>query len=496
MLRRASALQWGGPLRLSPLKPSSVFYRSLYSMAYLDDHFLLDTPMARTLFHERTTKLPIIDYHTHLSPSDLAKDRKFSSITALALEGDHYKWRAMRINGVDEDLITGEASDREKFRAWAATVPATIRNPLFDWTHLELRRYFGIEDLLNADNADRIYDQCGEMLSSPEYSARSLVQRFGVEMIGTTDDPVDRLLDHKELSESDFSCRVLPSFRPDRAWKCENVNAWNEWVDLLEDSSDISVQNYRNLRDALEARHHYFHAHGCRISDHGLDSLRFVKKKRKKLDKIVSVLRSGGKVDGEDRAALQTALLVDLGRMDAAKGWTMQWHLGALRNNNTRLVERLGSDAGVDSIDDQPLAAEVARTLDAMDADDSLPQTILYNLNPAANAMLATMAGNFAGDGVPGKVQFGAAWWFLDQKFGIAEQLDVVSSLGLLSRFVGMLTDSRSFMSFPRHEYFRRILCRLIGRDVSAGELPHDMNLLGPLIDGVCYYNAKRYFRV
>lgn len=463
-------------------------------MSYLDDHFLLDTPMARTLFHERTTKLPIIDYHTHLSPEVLAEDKKFSTITELALAGDHYKWRAMRIHGIEEKFITGDASDREKFHAWASTVPATLRNPLFDWTHLELRRYFGINDLLNPENADRIFDQCNEALAGDDFSARSLVRRFGVEMIGTTDDPTDCLEAHKELSDSDFECQVLPTFRPDKASNCSDVKAWNAWVDLLEDSSDICIQNYRQLRDALEARHHYFHEHGCRISDHGIDSLHAVFKKRKKLDKIVAALRDGESVDADDRAALQTAVLVDVGRMNAAKGWVMQWHLGALRNNNSRLLKKIGRDAGVDSIDDRPLAAHVSAVLDALATDDQLPKTILYNLNPAANAMLATMAGNFAGGGVRGKVQFGAAWWFLDQKHGIEEQLNTVSSLGLLQHFVGMLTDSRSFMSFPRHEYFRRILCRTIGREVSSGELPHDRSLLDPLIDAVCYNNAKAYF--
>ncbi|MCP4311654.1 MAG: glucuronate isomerase [Bacteroidetes bacterium] len=463
---------------------------------FLDKDFLLENPTAEKLYHSYAGKMPIIDYHCHLNPQHIAEDVKFDNLTQIWLAGDHYKWRAMRANGVDEKFITGDASDQVKFRKWAETVPDTLRNPLFHWTHLELQRFFGITDLLGPDTAENIYNLAGEMLATGEFSVKSLIRKMNVEVICTTDDPVDSLEHHRKIREDGFETHVLPAWRADKAMAVEDSESFNLYMEKLEASSGVSISTYMDLLTALTVRHDFFHEQGCRISDHGIETFYAEDFKHQEIERIFVKTRSGRKLNGEEILKFKSALLIELAVMDHEKDWTQQFHLGALRSNNTRRLHELGPDTGFDSIGDFSIADAASRFLDNLDNRDQLAKTILYNLNPGDNEVLATMAYNFSDGKTPGKMQFGSGWWFLDQKFGMINQMNTLSSLGLLSRFVGMLTDSRSFLSYPRHEYFRRILCNLVGTDVENGEIPDDETLLKPLIENICYYNAKNYFNL
>ncbi|UPL50304.1 glucuronate isomerase [Hymenobacter sublimis] len=461
---------------------------------FLNDDFLLQTATASTLYHEYAKQMPIIDYHNHLLPDQIAEDKQFDTITQVWLYGDHYKWRAMRANGIPERYITGDASDWEKFEKWAETVPQTVRNPLYHWTHLELQRYFGITELLNKDSARRIYDQCNELLRTPEYSVRNLLRRMNVETLCTTDDPSDSLEHHRAIQESGFEVQVLPTFRPDKAMAPEDAASYNAYLDKLGQSAAVDIQTYHDLKAALRLRHDYFAALGCRLSDHGLEQIYAADYTDAEISAIFAKVRGGETLGEQEILKFKSAMLVLLAEMDWEKGWTQQFHLGALRNNNSRMLRELGPDTGWDSIGDFAQGRALSSFLNRLDGQDKLAKTILYNLNPADNELIATMIGNFNDGSVAGKVQFGSGWWFLDQKDGMEKQINALSNMGLLSRFVGMLTDSRSFLSYPRHEYFRRVLCNLFGTDVENGELPADMELLGGIIQNICYGNAKEYF--
>lgn len=456
---------------------------------------MLDNDTAQRLYHDYASPMPIIDYHCHLIPQQIAEDVKFENLTQIWLAGDHYKWRAMRANGVAEKYCTGDAGDREKFNKWAETVPDTLRNPLYHWTHLELQRYFGISELLGPGTAEMIYDRAGEMLATDAFSVRSLIRKMNVEVICTTDDPVDTLEHHRKIGEDGFETRVLPAWRADKAMAADNPESYNQYLDRLEAASGISISNYMDLLTALSVRHDFFHQQGCRISDHGLDTFYAEDFKHQEIERIFLKVRSRRNLNTGEILKIKSALLIELAVMDHEKGWAQQFHVGAIRNNNTRRLHELGPDTGFDSIGDYKMAEALSRFFDKLDAQDQLAKTILYNLNPGDNELLMTMAYNFNDGTTPGKMQFGSGWWFLDQKYGMTDQINTLSSLGLLSRFVGMLTDSRSFLSYPRHEYFRRILCNLVGTDVEKGEIPNEPELLKPLIQNICYYNAKNYFQ-
>jgi glucuronate isomerase len=462
--------------------------------SFIHEDFLLTTRTARRLYHEYAEPEPILDFHCHLPPRDLAEDRKFQNLFEIWLEGDHYKWRAMRSNGVDERYCTGDAPPYEKFLAWARTVPHTLRNPLYHWTHLELKRYFGINLLLNEETAPAVWKRANECLARPELSARGILQKFNVRLVATTDDPTDDLRHHETLVRANVPFKVVPTFRPDKALQIHQVGAWNAWVDRLAAAADVEIASWDDFLKALERRHDAFARLGCRASDHGLESAFATFTTEARLRAIFRKARSGRAVSPEERDAFAAHVMLHVGRLNAAKGWVMQLHLGAMRNNNTRRFRELGPDTGFDSIGDFPQARNLAAFLDRLDQEESLPRTILYNLNPADNYVFGTMLGNFMDGRIPGKIQLGPGWWFLDQKEGMEWQLNALSNLGLLSRFVGMVTDSRSFMSYPRHEYYRRVLCNLVGRDVENGELPNDDALLGPLIRNLCYNNARTFF--
>ena len=469
---------------------------SIYMKDFMDADFLLQTETARKLYHEHAEKLPIIDYHCHLNPQMIADDYKFRSITELWLGGDHYKWRAMRANGVPEHFITGAATDWEKFQKWAETVPYTLRNPLYHWTHLELRTAFGITKLLNPDTAREIHDECNEKLQSPEFSARGLMRRYGVEVVCTTDDPIDSLEHHKRIRESGFEIKVLPTWRPDKAMNVEHSVELREYIKRLGEVTGKSIETFTDYLDALQERHDFFASMGCKLSDHGIEE--FYDQRvtdPKEMDVIFEKLKIGNDLKTLEIKQFKSFMLFFFAMLDDQKGWTQQFHYGPIRNTNTRLFESYGADVGCDSIGEVQTAKEMAHFFDRLDHNAQLTKTIVYNLNPAANAMVATMIGNFQDGSMPGKMQWGSGWWFLDQKGGIEAQLNTLSEQGLLSRFVGMLTDSRSFLSYPRHEYFRRILCNLIGRDVENGELPAaEMPRICQMVEDICYYNAKRYF--
>lgn len=462
---------------------------------FITDDFLLQTDFAKTLFHSYAKNLPIIDYHCHLPPEAIAENHRFKTLTEIWLKGDHYKWRAMRTLGVPEKFITGNASDREKFGQWANTVPYTMRNPLYHWTHLELQRYFQVNELLSSESAESIYEKCNHLLASPEYFTRSLLTKMKVEVICTTDDPADSLDAHRMLSELDFGITVLPTFRPDKAYAAEDPKAYSEYLKKLGQASNIGITTFDNLLTALQSRIEFFHAVGGRLSDHGLEQLYFpARGKQYNPETLFEKVFKGTELTSDELQFFKYAVLLELGKMYHAKKWTQQFHLGALRNTNERMLQLLGPDTGFDSIGDFSHSVSIAKFLNALDKTDQLAKTILYNLNPADNEVMATMIGNFNDGSTKGKIQFGSAWWFLDQKDGMEKQINTLSNLGLLSCFIGMLTDSRSFMSYPRHEYFRRILCNIIGNDVKNGELPADEKWLGKLVSDICYYNAKRYF--
>ncbi|MFH5883492.1 glucuronate isomerase [Halalkalibaculum sp. DA3122] len=461
---------------------------------FISENFLLDSKPAQTLYHDYAADQPIIDYHCHLPPGDLAADRKFENLTDIWLRGDHYKWRAMRTLGVDEKFITGEADDKTKFDKWAEAVPYTLRNPLHHWSHLELKRYFGIDKLLTPDTADEIYSRCTEMLQEPEFSARSLVTRMNVEVICTTDDPADSLEHHRAIKQDGFEVKVLPGFRPDAAYNFSDPDTYNNYLQKLESASGISITNYDDLLEALFNRMDFFENHGCRLSDHGIKTLQGEPVGKKEIEKYFDTVRSGGDLSLRQQQSLRYAILLELGRRYAQKGWVQQFHLGALRNANSRMMEQLGPDSGFDSIGDYSQAESMVQFFDTLDKTKELPKTIIYNLNPADNAIFATMTGNYNDGTVRGKMQYGSAWWFLDQKDGMEEQMNVLSNMGILSCFVGMLTDSRSFLSYPRHEYFRRTLCNLVGADLANGQMPDDIEWTGKIISDICYHNANSYF--
>lgn len=462
---------------------------------FITDDFLLQSQAARELYHGHAWNQPIYDYHCHLPPAQIASNYQFRNLFDVWLAGDHYKWRAMRSNGVDERFCTGDADEYEKFLAYARTVPNTLRNPLYHWTHLELLRYFGIDDLLDESSAPAIWERANEMLASSEFTTQRLIDRSGVKVICTTDDPTDDLAAHRQIrEESKLQARVYPTFRPDKALGVDQPKAFNAWVAKLEEASGVDCSKFSEFLQAIDKRHEAFHALGGRLSDHGLNFCPGRFASEKKARRIFDEARKGEPAMKRDWEAFAGFMMVYFGHLDAKRGWVKQLHIGAQRNNNTRLIGALGPDTGFDSIGDWPQAGALAKYLDALDSENSLPKTIIYNLNPADNYVMATMIGNFQDGTVPGKIQFGSGWWFLDQKEGMEWQMNALSNLGLLSRFVGMLTDSRSFLSYPRHEYFRRILCNLVGGDVERGELPRDMNLLGRLVRDVCYENASRYF--
>ncbi|MCP4630211.1 MAG: glucuronate isomerase [bacterium] len=464
--------------------------------AFLSEDFLLHTKTAKTLYHEFARGMPILDYHCHLPVEDIAGDRNFDNLTQIWLNGDHYKWRAMRANGIAERFITGNATDYEKFETWAATVPKTVRNPLYLWTHLELKRCFGISDkVLNPDTARDIYDTCTEMLQTEEFSARNILRQMNVKSLCTTDDPVDDLSHHLELGrDQSFEIMVLPAFRPDKTMAVETPEAFNQWVNQLADIADVDIADYESFLDALLKRHDFFHQRGCRLSDHGLEHFYSEDFSGEDIDRIFVNVRNGQTLAQREVLQFKSAILLELAKMDADKNWVQQYHFSALRNVNTRAMKVLGPDTGFDTMGDAEIAGSLAKFLDTLDRDHKLAKTIFYNLNPGDNDLIAAMIGNFQDGTVPGKMQMGSAWWFNDQKHGIERQLEALSNSGLLSRFVGMLTDSRSFLSYPRHEYFRRILCNLLGNDVENGELPDDMELIGNMVKDICYRNAVNYF--
>jgi glucuronate isomerase len=468
---------------------------------FLDEDFLLSSESARRLYHEYAAGMPIFDYHCHLPVNEIAENRRFENLTRIWLAGDHYKWRAMRTHGIEERLITGEASDWEKFQAWALTVPRAIRNPLYHWTHMELKNPFGITGtLLSPATARGIYDRAGELLAGEPFRARGLLAHFGVKVVCTTDDPVDGLEHHRQLagefSDGAFGVQVLPAFRPDRALSVESPDHFVSWVSRLERAADLPIGDYTSFLDALRRRHAYFHEQGCRLSDHGLEQPYAADYTDSEVAAIFQRLRDGGEVGAEEALKFKSALMYELAFMDAEAGWTQQFHFGALRNVSGRMLAALGPDTGFDAIGDFEIARPLVRFFDRLDRAGRLARTIVYVLNPRDNELVASILGGFQDGSIPGKMQLGAAWWFNDQLDGMTRQLEALSNLGLLSHFVGMLTDSRSFLSYPRHEYFRRLLCELLGREVEAGLLPNDLPHLGGIVQDICWGNALRYFRL
>jgi len=462
--------------------------------SFLNEDFLLETKTAQRLYHDYAAGLPIIDYHCHLPPDQIAGDINFKNITQIWLNGDHYKWRAMRANGINEAYITGDKSDWEKFEQWAATVPYTLRNPLYHWTHLELQRYFNIHEILSPATAKKIYEECNEKLQSPEYSVRNLIKSRNVEVVCTTDDPLDDLAHHQKIKKDGYSVKVLPTFRPDKAMEANDVKALNAYISRLETITGNSIPDFNAYLAALKQRHDYFAENGGSLSDHGLEHLYAENYTELEIKIIFTKIRSEQALTVHEAAQFKSAMLYHFSVWDHEKGWVQQYHLGALRNNNTRALSEAGPDTGYDSMGDFAQGKALSKFLNKLEAGNKLTKTILYNLNPADNELMATMAGNFNDGTVAGKMQFGSAWWFLDQKDGMIKQINALSNMGLLSRMVGMLTDSRSFMSFPRHEYFRRILCNLFGNDIENGEMPNDIKWTGKIIQDICYYNAKNYF--
>jgi len=461
---------------------------------FIHDDFFLENKYSKEIYHDYASQMPIIDYHCHLPPQDIAEDTQFKNITQVWIYGDHYKWRALRTLGVDERFITGNASDKEKFMKWAESVPYTMRNPLYHWTHLELARYFDVYALLNPKSADTIYKETSALLDSPEYSCRSLLGKMNVETVCTTDDPIDSLEHHKEVAEKPFSTKMTPAFRPDKAIFIGNAD-YNTYLDKLQNASGVTIDSYTDLCDALKNRIAYFNSNGCKISDHGLTYISALPFSENEIKAIFKKKRTGENVSEDEAQKFQSAILLFLAEQYHEKGWVQQFHLGALRNNNSRMLKKLGPDTGWDSIGDYSQAESLSKFLNTLDAKDKLAKTILYNLNPADNEIMAAMVGNFNDGSVKGKVQYGSAWWFLDQKDGMTKQMNALSNMGVLSCFIGMLTDSRSFLSFPRHEYFRRLLCQLFGDEIQRGELPHDMEWIGKLVQDISYNNAKEYFK-
>ena len=463
--------------------------------SFMNENFLLTNSTAENLYHDVATRMPIFDFHCHLSPKEIAEDKMYRNITEIWLGGDHYKWRAMRACGVEERFITGDAPDKEKFLKWAHTMPQCIGNPLYHWTHLELRRFFGIDQILSPATAEEIWTQCNILLQKPDFSARGLIKRSNVRVICTTDDPTDSLESHQALAkDTSFPVKVLPAFRPDKIFNIEKPT-FTDWLKKLEQVTNQQITSIFDFLSALKSRIDYFHANGCRVSDHALDPIVFEEASSQEINGIFNKGRIGSVLTESDIRKFKTHILLFLGRQYAANGWTMQLHLGTIRNTNSRMMRLLGPDTGFDAVADYTFAPALAQFLDALDTTDELPKTILYCLNPRDNEVLATIGGGFQG-GIPGKIQFGSGWWFNDQKDGMIRQMTALANMGILARFVGMLTDSRSFLSYTRHEYFRRILCNMIGEWVESGEAPADMDLLSQMVRDICFENAQRYFGI
>ncbi len=463
-------------------------------MKFIHDDYLLQNKFAKALYHDYAAEMPIIDYHCHLPPVEVAEDKKWENMTQVWLAGDHYKWRAMRSNGIAERYITGDADDREKFQQFAATMPYLLRNPLYDWSHLELKRYFGIDELLSPATSTKIWEITRGQLAGSEFSARALMRRSNVKLVCTTDDPVDTLEHHTAVAQSGFDVRMLPTWRPDKVLAVDRCDLWNEWVDRLSAAAEIEVDSWDALLEALQHRHDFFDECGCCVSDYGLHSVYAAVYREKAVRKIFAKVRGAEPLSADEISQLRSALLYECIAMDARSDWSVQIHYGAMRNNNTKMFDSLGPDSGFDSIGDCNAAQDLASLFNRLESNDLLPRVIVYNLNPRDNEMLATMLGNFQRAPEAGRMQFGSGWWFNDQRDGMLRQMEALSQLGLLSRFVGMLTDSRSFLSYTRHEYFRRILCNMLGTDISEGRIPDDIEWVGEIVKDICYRNAVRYF--
>ena len=463
---------------------------------FMDEDFLLQNETAKYLYHEHAKNMPIFDFHCHLIPSEIAEDKKYNNITEIWLYGDHYKWRAMRSFGIDEEYITGSKSDFEKFKAFAKAMPYLIGNPIYHWSHLELKTYFGVEEVLSEENAEEIWNRCNEVIQSDDFSARSIIKKSNVKYIATTDDPADNLEHHIKIAQDEnFDCEVRPTLRPDKAVKIGN-EGFADYIKVLGATENTTITNYTELMNVLERRIEFFVENGCTITDHAMDRVYFRNTNEEEVIAIFMKAINGECLTQEEIEKYSTLTMVNLGRIYSKHNMVMQLHIGALRNNNTRMYKKLGPDVGFDSIDDGEVAQPLSRLLDTLDGEDNLPKTILYCLNPKDNEVLGTMLGNFQGGGIAGKIQFGSGWWFNDQKDGMERQMMALSQLGLLSQFVGMLTDSRSFLSYTRHEYFRRILCNYIGELVENGEYPADMKILGEIVENICYNNAFKYCKV
>jgi glucuronate isomerase len=462
---------------------------------FLNENFLLQNKTAQELYHNYAKQMPIIDYHNHLIPQQIADNFNFENITQAWLYGDHYKWRAMRTNGINEKYCTGNATDWEKFEQWAATVPYTLRNPLYHWTHLELQRYFGLNEILNPASARKIYDTCNEKLQQPTHTIRGLLQQMNVKVICTTDDPIDTLEHHQKIKNDNWAVQVLPSFRPDKAMNVDDATAFNTYLQQLEAAANTSITTCNDYLAALKNRHQYFVQNGAKVTDHGLEQIYAEDYTETEINNIFDKIRSGHQLNVTENLKFKSAMLIQFAQWDFEVGLVQQFHLGALRNNNSRRLSQLGADTGWDSIGDFSQAQQLSKFLNKLDSNNTLGKTILYNLNPADNEVFATMIGNYNDGTAAGKIQWGSGWWFLDQKDGMTKQINALSNMGLLSKFIGMLTDSRSFLSFPRHEYFRRILCNLFGTEIENGELPNDVAWTGKIIQDICYNNAKQYFQ-
>jgi glucuronate isomerase len=462
---------------------------------FLGPDFLLENEFSIRLYHEYAEGLPIIDYHNHLSPHDIQTNRQFQNLTEVWLEGDHYKWRAMRINGVAEKYCTGDAPPPEKFRKWAETLPFTLRNPLYHWSHLELRNYFGVDKVLSPSTADEIYSHCNQLLQQDDFKVQGLLNKMKVEVVCTTDDPIDSLNHHVQFAKESQSMKMFPTFRPDKVYAFGDPVSYNIYLEKLSAAAQMPIDEFDQLILVLESRVDFFSKHGCRVSDHGLESIPFEKDAEQKAPSLFKKIRNGHLISDDEQRTLRSAILIRLAGMYHQKGWAQQFHLGALRNNSSRKLRELGPDTGFDSIGDFPQARSMSLFFSHLDSTNQLAKTIIYNLNLADNEVFATMIGNFNDGSVAGKMQWGSGWWFLDQKDGMEKQMNALSNLGLLSHFIGMVTDSRSFLSFPRHEYFRRVLCNLIGKDIANGELPNDLPWMGKIVQDIGYYNSKNYFR-
>ena len=463
-------------------------------MSYLHENFLLPNKTAQRLFHEVAASQPIMDYHCHLPPEAIARNARFPNLAEIWLGGDHYKWRAMRAAGEDESLITGDADPKDKFDAWARTVPQTVRNPLHHWTHLELKRYFKTNLVLSPKTANEIWELTNAQIENDSFNVHNICEDFNIHAIGTTDDPIDSLEHQITHNATAHQTKVFPTYRPDKAMLTANIQGWNEWTDALANVSGLTINSAITFVEALKARHDYFHEHGCRLTDHGLELCPYIPCSNEDAEAIYKKLRSGLALDTNEAEQWMTFILQHVARWNAAKGWTMQFHIGSIRNNNTGMFKKLGPDSGYDSMLDEPVARKFVAFLDSLALTDELPKSIFYHLNPNQLYPLATLMGSYQDGSVPGKMQLGSGWWHVDTMDGMRTQMEVLSSVGLFSKFVGMLTDSRSFLSFPRHEYFRRLICNIIGNDVEAGLIPNDKAMLDTLIADICFGNAKRYF--